>query len=291
MAAIRARRRRAKEAAWLKEVEERRKKEEAAAEKERARRQKEAEEAAQTGKERQTPILKFDFEPLSDAADDEEEEKFERLKRSEDISMEDVEKESSGKRKISESNMSIMDADILNKMKKLFQQMGAGDDDSASESSSDAGSLSEESSAGSGLEDMFKVEVLPRTARDWLTEQDAEQDCISRLAEYLRDQPLLPADPDDPEGLRSFDDVEKLDKGVHLPFAHCAFKKCQWRVTCGGVPPIYKSGDWSYEAPEKNTYASEGISQGGISVQSQGAISDTSGYTRLLRRGNKSQMP
>merc|ERR1711953_761033 len=103
--------------------------------------------------------------------------------------------------------------------------MGAGDDDSPSESSSDAGSLSEESSAGSALEDMFKVEVLPRTARNWPTEQDAEQDCISRLAEHLRDQPLLPVHPDDPEAIRSFDDVEELDKGTHLPFVHCAFKK------------------------------------------------------------------
>ena len=94
------------------------------------------------------------------------------------------------------------------------------------------------------------MEVLPRTARAWLTEQDAEQDGIARLAECLRDQPLLPAHPDDPEGLRSFDDLEELDKGIHLPFVHCAFKKCKWHVTHGGRPPLSKFGEWRYSAPE-----------------------------------------
>ena len=120
----------------------------------------------------------------------------------------------------------------------------------ASESSSEAGSLSGESSEESALEDMFQVEDLPRTARTWLTEQDAEQDGIARFAEYLRDQPLLPAHSDDPEGLRSFDDIEELDKGIHLPFVQCAFKKCKWHVTHGGRPPLSKFGEWRYSAPE-----------------------------------------
>ena len=135
-------------------------------------------------------------------------------------------------------------------MKKLFKQLCSEDNDCASETSSEAGSLSGESSEESALEDMFKVEVLPRTARAWLTEQDAEQDGIARLAECLRDQPLLPAHPDDPEGLRSFDDIEELDKGIHLPFVHCAFKKCKWHVTQGGRPPLSKFGEWRYSAPE-----------------------------------------
>ena len=46
VASIRAQRRRAKEAAWMKEMAERRKREEAAAELERARRQKAIEDAA-----------------------------------------------------------------------------------------------------------------------------------------------------------------------------------------------------------------------------------------------------
>ena len=60
--------------------------------------------------------------------------------------MDAADKESSCKRTTSEPNVSIMNADLLEKMKKLFQQLGGVDKDSASESSSEAGSLSRESS-------------------------------------------------------------------------------------------------------------------------------------------------
>ena len=100
-------------------------------------------------------------------------------------------------------------------------------------------SLSGKSSEESALEDMFKVEVLPRTARAWLTEQDAEQDGIARLAECLRDQPLLPAHPDDPEGLRSFDDIEELDK--RYPLALCTLCLQEMQMAC------YARGKISFE--------------------------------------------
>ena len=108
VAAIQGRRRRAKEAAWLKELEERRKKEEAAAEMEKAKRQKAIEEAAAAKKkkeeekeaaqkERNPPAAKkkFDFGELSDACDSAEEEKIERLRQAKDVSMDTNEQDNS----------------------------------------------------------------------------------------------------------------------------------------------------------------------------------------------------
>ena len=97
---------------------------------------------------------------------------------------------------------------------------------------------------------MFKVEALPRAARGWITEQDIELDRVRQLAEFLRDQPLLPPHPNDSTGLRTFDDLSLLDAGVRLPFAHCAFKNCTWHVVSGGRPPLFRGGAWCGEAPE-----------------------------------------
>jgi hypothetical protein len=61
--------------------------------------------------------------------------------------------------------------------------------------------------------------------KDWQTDQDAEDDVVQRICACLRDRPLLPADPTDPESVRSWTDV---DSGVRLPLVHCAFKGCPW---------------------------------------------------------------
>ena len=77
-----------------------------------------------------------------------------------------------------------------------------------------------------------------------------ELDRIRRLAGFLREQPLRPPHPHDPEGLRPFADLSLLDAGVKLPFAHCAFKHCSWCVIHSGKPPLHRGGSWRREAPE-----------------------------------------
>ena len=134
-----------------------------------------------------------------------------------------------------------MGEENLKKTTKLWTDLAKGNEDHVSESSSAGGSVSDATSEASDQEDMFKVEILPRAARTWVTEQDEELDRIAALAECLRDQPLLPVDPNDPDGLRSYDNLEDLDKGVHSPFVHCAFKNCKWCL---------KEASRLYKAPE-----------------------------------------
>ena len=134
-------------------------------------------------------------------------------------------------------------------MKSLVQDQADGD--KVSDSSSDGGEMSGESSGDSEAEDMFKVAVLPRSARHWVTEQDVDLDRIRQLADFLREQPLLPHHPEDPKDLRPYDDLPQLDAGVHLPFAHCAFKGCTWCVVVGGKPPLRSGVAWRAEAPEE----------------------------------------
>ena len=165
---------------------------------------------------------KFDFPELSGAEEQEEDVSTELPPSSHKNTA-----QKSSLRKQDGGNVSIMSEDTLVRMKKLLKQLGKDDDDHASESSSDGDSMSDGSSAESELEDMFRVGVLPRSARTWMTEQDEELERIARLAACLRDQPLLPADPSDPQGVRSFEDLELLDAGIHLPFSHCGFKNCK----------------------------------------------------------------
>ena len=148
------------------------------------------------------------------------------------------------------SKMSRMTTKSVDGMIRLLKSLGTDEADKVSESSSDAGEMSGESSAESEAEDMFKVEALPRSARHWITEQDVELDRVRQLAGFLREQPLLPPHPEDPKGLRPFDDLAQLDAGVHLPFSHCAFKNCTWHVVLGGLPPLLRGGSWRGEAPE-----------------------------------------
>ena len=75
----------------------------------------------------------------------------------------------SSKDNAAESSVSTMSKDSLDTMKNLLKQLGKGNQDCASESSSEGGSVSGGSSEETDLEDMFKVEVLPRSARSWLT--------------------------------------------------------------------------------------------------------------------------
>ena len=75
--------------------------------------------------------------PWLDCTAEGEDEVDQVFKQMEDIAMNAADKEASGKRKTSAPNVSIMNADTLNKMKKLFKQLGGGDKDSASESSSE----------------------------------------------------------------------------------------------------------------------------------------------------------
>ena len=94
-----------------------------------------------------------------------------------------------------EKQASRMSTETIDKMIRLMKSMAPDAPDKTLESSSDDGELSGESAAESDVEDMFKVEALPRAARGWITEQDIELDRVRQLAGHLRDQPLLPPHP------------------------------------------------------------------------------------------------
>ena len=78
---------------------------------------------------------------------------------------------------------------------------------------------------GSDASDMFHVSALPEEERSWCTEQDRDLSRVERLAKHLRERPLLPLDPQDPEKVWS-----DTRSGVCLPLAHCAFRGCTWTL-------------------------------------------------------------
>ena len=77
------------------------------------------------------------------------------------------------------------------------------DDDSFSDISNDS--------------DLFHVCV--KADKSWTTRQDLELEAIGRIAADLREHPLLPPDPNDPNL-----DYQLPPVAIKLPPAHCAFK-------------------------------------------------------------------
>lgn len=65
--------------------------------------------------------------------------------------------------------------------------------------------------------DLFNVSV--KADKTWTTRQDLELEAISRIAADLRDHPLLPPDPNDPNL-----DYVLPHAAMKLPPMHCAFK-------------------------------------------------------------------
>ena len=100
-----------------------------------------------------------------------------------------------------------------------------GGEDESSDIVDSLSDTSEESDAS----DFLHVEALPKDARTWVTEQDADLERIQRLANLLRPCPRLPTDPTVPE-----QDFKDLDSGVALPLAHCAFRGCTAVLTPDG---------------------------------------------------------
>jgi hypothetical protein len=119
-------------------------------------------------------------------------------------------------------------------MVALMKPLKGEHDDEQSASSSDAGVLSEASADDNG-EDDYSITPLPRARRTWTTDEDRELDRIAALAAEIRDMPLLPCDPEDETGMQDFDDLAKLDAGVRLPYAQCAFKGCTWKTLSGDI--------------------------------------------------------
>ena len=68
--------------------------------------------------------------------------------------------------------------------------------------------------------DLFHVSV--KEDKSWTTRQDRELQAIRRIAQDLRDHPLLPPDPSD-----ASKDFTLVDSGMKFPPAHCAYRG--WR--------------------------------------------------------------
>ena len=56
---------------------------------------------------------------------------------------------------------------------------------------------------------------------------DEDLSVARKLAQHLREQPLLPAHP-----LRPDESFTEVDSGVELPMWHCAFKGCRHESNC-----------------------------------------------------------
>ncbi len=98
------------------------------------------------------------------------------------------------------------------------ESTGASEQESAEESaSSNEPAESEAFSDISDDSDLF--EVSAKQEKTWTTRQDLELQAIREIAADLRDHPLLPPDPDDPD-----QDFLLLHDGIKLPAAHCAFR-------------------------------------------------------------------
>ena len=82
----------------------------------------------------------------------------------------------------------------------------------SSESSEDFSDISEDS-------DIFNLCVEPK--KGWTTEQDVDLTYVQYIAGLLRDDPLVPADPEDVNAEFDWKDVHS---GAALPRAHCAFR-------------------------------------------------------------------
>ena len=76
--------------------------------------------------------------------------------------------------------------------------------------------------------DVFNVEV--DEGKEFTTPEDRLLERVDRLAEQLRDHPLLPLDPKQPDV--PFSDTHS---GVRLPLLHCAFKGCTWTKEAKGA--------------------------------------------------------
>ena len=60
--------------------------------------------------------------------------------------------------------------------------------------------------------------------KTWQTDEDKMEKVVQQIAVELREWPLLPVDPRDPDLCESWTDVG----GICLPLAHCAFRGCGW---------------------------------------------------------------
>ena len=98
------------------------------------------------------------------------------------------------------------------------ESTGASEQESAEESASS--NEPAESEAFSDIsDDSGLFEVSAKQEKTWTTRQDLELQAIREIAADLRDHPLLPPDPDDPD-----QDFLLVHDGIKLPAAHCAFR-------------------------------------------------------------------
>ena len=93
------------------------------------------------------------------------------------------------------------------------------DDAESSESNSEADSLSSDDGSG---EMACRCRIYEK--KSWQTDDDVLDEFVHQIAAELREWPLLPVDPRDPDHCESWTDVG----GMSLPLAHFAFKGCGW---------------------------------------------------------------
>ena len=68
--------------------------------------------------------------------------------------------------------------------------------------------------------DLFNISV--KEDKTWTTRQDHEIEAIQRISDDLRDHPMLPPDPTDPDK-----DFTIIAAAIYYPPAHCAYRGCQ----------------------------------------------------------------
>ena len=96
--------------------------------------------------------------------------------------------------------------------------------------------------------------------KTWETPEDASMACIEALAKRLRQRPLLPPHPTDPE-----ESWPEAESGIAFPVCHCAFKGCPWVsedppcqvIACDRPLWVAEEGDWTLRA--KRRCSPEGI--------------------------------
>ena len=96
-------------------------------------------------------------------------------------------------------------------------QQPAGKESSDEEQSGNESDLTEQS------EDDDYLNVVVDRNKKWTTLEDENQEAVERLALKLRDRPLLPPDPSDPQ-----QNWPEASFGIKFPTCHCAFKGCSW---------------------------------------------------------------
>ena len=109
----------------------------------------------------------------------------------------------------------------------FFKMMGIkmnehdGDSSMAVSSSSASDDGVESLSEGDATEDPYDVRVWCH--KRWETQEDLALSRIAALSQEIRDRPLLPPHPENPEK-----DWLDTTSGIVFPMCHCAFRGCAW---------------------------------------------------------------